>query len=408
MNIPTTRFAAIRSNKGVGLVELMVGMVIALLSMIVIMQIFSQSEAQKRTSTSGNDAQTSGAVALYTLERDARMAGYGLAVDPLIRCPSIAVWRQSTMEDRQIRVSPFEVNPPVASVMAGDANSDVIAISFASSDRSIEGIPALQVVNPGDDFTIDSAAGFRTGDLVVGVLRTGAGPNDAQCALHEITNVPSGACVGDAKAPQRTLLHHTGLYRGQNRKCYERLAEFNRAGGIPGILQLTKTNAGALFNVGHMPINIAYSIRDKTLMMCDSTSTNCTVADNFKPIANDIVSLRAVYGKDTNNDGVADTWDRLTPTGVNWFQVVSVRVALVARSAIKEKADAAGVCEQTTNPARPDNRTWFGQAIPGAGIDVSDPGDAEWGCYRYKLFETVVPMKNLFWRPTNSLPPALP
>ena len=62
---------------GFSLVEIMVGMVISLLSILVVLQTFGVFEGQKRSTTSGSDAQTNGVFATYIVERDVRMAGYG-------------------------------------------------------------------------------------------------------------------------------------------------------------------------------------------------------------------------------------------------------------------------------------------------------------------------------------------
>ena len=61
----------------------MVGMVIGLLGVIIIMQIFAVAEGQKRTTTSGADAQTNGNIALFTIERDTRQTGYGMSLSAL-------------------------------------------------------------------------------------------------------------------------------------------------------------------------------------------------------------------------------------------------------------------------------------------------------------------------------------
>ncbi|MGH8743102.1 MAG: PilW family protein, partial [Burkholderiales bacterium] len=74
---------SLRMDRGFSLVELMVGMIIGLLGIIIIMQIFALSEGQKRTTTSGADAQTNGNIALYSIERDARQAGYGINLSAL-------------------------------------------------------------------------------------------------------------------------------------------------------------------------------------------------------------------------------------------------------------------------------------------------------------------------------------
>lgn len=68
----------IKANMGFSLVEVMVGMVIAMLGIIVIFQVFSVSESIKRTTTSGGDALQNGAVAMFMLDRTFKGAGYGI------------------------------------------------------------------------------------------------------------------------------------------------------------------------------------------------------------------------------------------------------------------------------------------------------------------------------------------
>jgi Tfp pilus assembly protein PilW len=74
---------------GFSLVDVMVGMVLSLIGTIIIFQVFSVSESIKRTTTSGGDAQQSGAAALLAMERALKEAGYGLfASDPVsVRIP---------------------------------------------------------------------------------------------------------------------------------------------------------------------------------------------------------------------------------------------------------------------------------------------------------------------------------
>jgi hypothetical protein len=68
----------IKANTGFSLIDIMVGMVIALLGIIIIFQVFSTSESTKRTTTSGSDALQNGALAMFTLENSLKQAGYGM------------------------------------------------------------------------------------------------------------------------------------------------------------------------------------------------------------------------------------------------------------------------------------------------------------------------------------------
>ena len=58
------------ASRGVTLVELLVGMTIGLLSVVIITQVMAVSEEQKRTTSSGSDAQVNGALALSSLQRE--------------------------------------------------------------------------------------------------------------------------------------------------------------------------------------------------------------------------------------------------------------------------------------------------------------------------------------------------
>jgi type IV pilus assembly protein PilW len=68
----------IKAHAGFSLVDVMVGMVIALLGVIIMFQVFGVSESVKRTTTSGGDAIQNGASALFAMERSIKSAGYGI------------------------------------------------------------------------------------------------------------------------------------------------------------------------------------------------------------------------------------------------------------------------------------------------------------------------------------------
>src|SRR5574343_1543146 len=71
---------------GFGLVELMVAMVIGLLGVIVMMQMFERYEQQKRTTTGGDDALSTGAIAMNGIQRELQHAGWGLTNVQVLGC----------------------------------------------------------------------------------------------------------------------------------------------------------------------------------------------------------------------------------------------------------------------------------------------------------------------------------
>jgi type IV pilus assembly protein PilW len=99
------------------------------------------------------------------------------------------------------------------------------------------------------------------------------------------------------------------------------------------------------------------------------------------------VTYNTVYAP---NDGIVDRYVSVAP---NWSQVIAVRVAVVARSALPETGSGGpGSPCDTTNVAP----TWSGATSAARGFDLS--ADANWKCYRYRVFETTVPLRNWLWK----------
>jgi type IV pilus assembly protein PilW len=155
---------------------------------------------------------------------------------------------------------------------------------------------------------------------------------------------------------------------------------------------------GTLHNLGRAPQALVYAVRAGRLSVCDLLRSDCTRAadvDNpavWAPVAADVASLRVQYGRDTTvpMDGVVDTWDQQTPTtACGWARVRAVRLVLVARGGAFER--------EVVTPTAP---SWSGSLaaadnVP-APVDLS--AQTDWQHFRYRSFETTVPLRNLTWR----------
>jgi type IV pilus assembly protein PilW len=114
--------------------------------------------------------------------------------------------------------------------------------------------------------------------------------------------------------------------------------------------------------------------------------------------------LQALYGKDTTGNGSVDTYDRTTPDTVpKWGQLRSIRLAIVARSAQYEKEPVT-----ITKPLWDVGSTATVNGVTTTAcasskcitLDVKatvSPASDEWQHYRYKVFDTVIPIKNMLW-----------
>jgi type IV pilus assembly protein PilW len=373
------RVAQRHSNSGFSLIEILVGMTLGLLGIIVMFQVFAVAEGYRRTTTSGGDAQQGGAVALFSIERDVRQAGHSLNDPAFLGC----------------RVNAYDAGPParnfaftlapvVITQGAGGA-PDTITVTYGSSSLYATPVSITQnMVTPFAAYQVDSRYGFAPGDLMVAVEL------GKDCSLAEATSLPSVAGQTDL------LLHDTGNYMMATGT--PAVARYNRMGGLPAPYDVSYTTNAKLLNLGAQPSNNVYSIQGGNLAMQSSIAN----AAAPQAIVEGIVDLQAQYGKDDGvdngtvtsavyaaDDGVVDHFDTVTPnSAAEWARVLSVRLAVVARSNLPEKPDpATGLC--STTAAAP---TWTGGAF-----DLS--ANAEWRCYRYKVMQTTVPVRNIIWKP---------
>jgi len=350
---------AIRQN-GFSLVEIMVGMAIGLLGMVVIMQVFSVTESGKQTTTSGGDAQQKSALSVHTIEHDLRMAGYGITgVPALMGCKIIGY-----NESRIPKTFDFVLAPVVITQGTGNL-PDTITVTYSTS--SVMNAPASltqAMPTPSAAYKVNNRYGFAPGDLIV-IAEAGK-----DCTLGQVTDTPGGG-------QSDNVIHNSGQYKNSDGKNVP--ADYNKPGGVSNINYTTQAK---LYNLGPIPVTNVYSIVNNSLNLFPVlTAVNATIADN-------VLDLQAQYGIDTDDDGDVDAYrtsadldNNGTTTGLEYSQVLSVRFGLIARSTKREPA-----CNVTT--AVP---TWAG------GSFNNITANADWQCYRYRVFETTTMLRNMLW-----------
>ena len=114
----------------------------------------------------------------------------------------------------------------------------------------------------------------------------------------------------------------------------------------------------------------------------------------LKQVADVDTQLSALQKRISAADN-ADNW--LAPVAANVARIKAVRVAVVARSSLKERPSTpGGVCDATPSASAPNYPQWAGGAI-----DVTKNPDgtanADWMCYRYKVYQTTIPLRNIMW-----------
>ena len=73
-------------QNGMTLVEILVAVAIGMIGIVIITQAYLTSDNFNRSTLGESGAQTNGLIGLYTIERDVRNAGYGIADSAALGC----------------------------------------------------------------------------------------------------------------------------------------------------------------------------------------------------------------------------------------------------------------------------------------------------------------------------------
>ncbi len=337
-----------RSAYGFSLVEIMIAVVVGMIGILVIMQVFLVAEGQKRTTTGGADAQENALMAMFTLERELRIAGLGLVG---LGCATINAYNGAAYS--------FNPWPVTIARDAPAAGSDRITLLYSNSPfGNIPTTLSSPAAKANVKFTVANADGFEIGNLVM------VSQSPLACAMAEISNTKvSNGSAWDLATNGRT---------------------YNPPGGQDNFPAGGYSAGARLTNMGSM-VNREYYVANNNLMMRDVNLPNS--ATNPVALVNGVVSIRAQYGRDTNADGYVDVYDNTAPATAT--DVVAVRLAVVSRSGQLEKT---AVSPSTLV-------LWSGGTTTNGGAIALN---AAAQVYRYKTYQTTIPLRNVLW---NNDPP---
>lgn len=363
-------------QRGMTLVEVLVGVAIGMIGMLVIFQTVSVWDARTKGTTAGADAQVTAAIAMYNLERDVRLAGMGFG--------------RAGASEMGCALSGYDLNAsgpigpfPLAPVVITDNNAagtpDVLTVLYGVSTYYMEHDSIDAVPTPHSVHTNNNRVGFKPGDLAA--LTTGA----ADCYLVQITD---DATTADPKTMSFSDTgNYPNFYTGTNTPV-----RFNSASGVPA----TVSNA---YSLGPNPRRNIWRVVNGTL----GFSSDLPLSPFFG-VAEGVVDMKAIYGYDADGDNrIANAeWTKAVP--VNWTNVLAVRVALLVRSRNFERPGQLNSAEQNyvaPNPQYHDTPTTqvdFVMKNVDGTPDTAPLGDPNnWRQYRYTVLEKVIPLRNVIW-----------
>ncbi|MBL8323572.1 MAG: PilW family protein [Rubrivivax sp.] len=335
-------------GRGLSLVELMAGIVVALL-----ISLAATSGAMLFTATQRQGMGTGGAMvntstALAALRDDVAAAGLGFFGDSQFLCQ-----RLNLSVDTTALIDGATFTPLSITAEAGGDRIDVLYATEVASGTNV----LLSAA------TTASAAQLRSllpASVGQAVLLAPATPGDP-CVVRTVTaNTPA-----TLDTPQSVAYDNLST------------ARFNRAAFTTPV---TYPDRGRVTLLGDVRWSRFRLVGTDLTLERPLVGTSAVLARN-------VLAFRAEYGLADAGTTALASWQAAsgafaTLTPANLPRVRALRIGLVTRSAQAEKRNAAGDCEATS--AMP---TLFGTAVT---ADVAD-----WQCYRYRSSTLVVPLRNL-------------
>jgi type IV pilus assembly protein PilW len=349
-----------RLHRGFSLIEIMVGVVIGLIAVLVIYQIFAAAEGIKRNTTSVGDAQQNGLLSSFMLGIELANAGNGVASAALDlkNCPGNANVLPATAF-----ASTWRPLPLVIVDGAGPTQPDSFMVNYSLSNAAITPAPfAASTAATGDDYSVQSPTGFQPNDLIVAISTSGACSASKATAVSApdalgIVNV-SHTDPGGAIFLQGDTLLNLGLSGSAQKVLYD-------------------VNAGVL--------------RSTALLKDDGTPALGIIAPN--PLASNVVNLKLQYGLDVDKNGVLE-WVSADVAPWRAADLMNAPDANVLHAQLKTlKAVRIGIVvrgEQWDKDAPDVPWSLFGGVYAGTFVRAA-------GNYRYRVYETVIPLRNELW-----------
>lgn len=402
-----------RIQRGVGLIELMVAIVIGAVVSLAVFGVVSSFEGRKRTTTSVNDINQSGSYALYRIDKWVRSAGAGLSyyMDDgkaksryLFGCQIYA----NHATKGQLLPRTGALPAPFAGVNTGTANvfrlapiliapgQTIPGVSGSASDVLVVmgGVPGGSAVPmsfgnaiSGAAITVKNTVGLNVDDLLL-LADQGQGPT-GPCFIEQVGALATG-----------TITMGGNYY----------------AAAFASGMSPSSLTAGALTMIGSVkpvgsPINsnppyfALIGVGDNnTLFSYDLLRTNTAGEDNAAtPIADGVFEMHALYGVDTNNDNVVDTWVSPSDAASNYTlaklsdisdpdklvdrinSIKAIRVGLILRTSLPEKTTATSY----VGPAQIQLFTDLG-----AALTFTRSFTATQRAFRYRVVESTIPVRN--------------
>ena len=344
-------------QRGVTLVEIMVGMVVALLIALAATGSAAVFTASQRQGIGAGGMSVNVNTALAALKGEAATAGLGFFGDSKFLCYALDLSVGTSVKYDATSFAPVRIT--------ADGSNSKLDMMYATSVDSGANV-MLQGTSDGTSATLASLLPAVNGQAVL--LSPGTPGATKPCVVRTVTAITDATDT----SPQQLTFGGGGTYNGAS---FTTTPSFTADPGKDRI---------ALIGNLHWS---RYSVSSgKLILERPLDGSSATLMRN-------VVAFRVQYG--ITGTGAGDTtlagWQAASGTdftsisGATVERVRALRIGLVTRSPQREKANSSGNCEASA--AKP---TLFGATV--------EPDVSDWQCWRFRSAVVIVPLRNFTWR----------
>jgi type IV pilus assembly protein PilW len=338
------------AQRGMSIIELMVGMVVALLVALAATNSAISFTASQRQGLGAGGVAVNSATVLAAIKDDVGVSGLGFFGDQQFLCHALNLSQGAATTFDGTAFSPLQVTRT--------ADSDTIDMFYASRVESGANILLNSLV--GNVATLNSYLPVAVNDAVLLAPKNPA--VTSPCVIRTVTNtVPPTATT-----PQTLTFASSGKHNGAAFTVNTAFDETSRVMPI-GMLRWSRYRVVAGNLVLERPL--------------DGTSAI---------LARNVIAFRVQFGAAGAGAGTTaiETWEHPTGTfasigAANLPRVRALRIGLIVRSPQVERRDSSGNCNATE--VQP---TLF-------GLPPEHLTNADWGCWRYRTSTVLVPLRNI-------------
>ncbi len=417
-------FPPARKQAGFSLIELMVVVVITLLMSLAVFGVLSTSESKKRTATSINDIDQAGSYAMYVMEKQIRSAGSGLHGGS---ATDYGCQLEGSLNGTPILPAAANSLPAEFSLLAGGSPNFVVVPIVVASGQATPYTSPWNGSTQGSDFFIIMAgsSGISEYPIPFTSAPTATAVTTANAIGVTANDVALLTDVTAANAPTPCMLESVA-----SSFTYSAGTTLIPLGGTYYTTSATPkaitsySEAGAFLNLGQAPMMQVFGVGNNTTLfsydILQGLRTGGANTGVSQALANGVFQMKALYAVDTSaaGDGTQVSWVNPSGSGagsLGWDyttltngstasllklkQIKAIRLGLVMRTQLPEN-----VCPPGTNQTLRTSCTVISQAAPTLFAGVVDSTNTSLAytvtltaadkVYRYKTFETTIPLRN--------------